>query len=174
VLHTRPGVFSREHLDEATDIMAGTMELGAGDSVLDLGCGAGGLGTVAGLITGAAVCMLDADSEAVRCAARTAHAAGLHNYRTLASDITAAVPGERFDQVISNPPFHVGKATELALPAQFITEAFDALREGGRLQLVANRTLPYERLIAARFGNLRTLHDGPRFKVLSAERRRSA
>jgi 16S rRNA (guanine1207-N2)-methyltransferase len=173
-LSTRPGVFSWEHLDEATEILAGTMELGPGESVLDLGCGAGALGTIAGQLTGAAVCLLDADSEAIRCAIRTAEAAGLTGYRALASDITSAVRGERFDHVISNPPFHVGKATDLDLPAQFIAEAFEALNDGGRLQLVANRTLPYERLIAARFGNIRTLHDGPRFKVLAAERRRSA
>jgi 16S rRNA (guanine1207-N2)-methyltransferase len=173
-LFTRPGVFSWEHLDEATEILARVMELGSGESVLDLGCGAGGLGAVAGQVTGARVCLLDADSEAVRCATRTADAAGLTDYRAEASDVTAAAAGQRFDHVISNPPFHVGKSTELGLPAQFIAEAFDALNDGGRLQLVANRTLPYERLIATRFGNVRTLHDGPRFKVLSAERRRSA
>jgi 16S rRNA (guanine1207-N2)-methyltransferase len=35
---------------------------------------------------------------------------------------------------------------------------------------VANRTLPYEQAIAERFGTVRTLHDGRRFKVLSATR----
>ena len=75
-LYTRPGVFSWEHLDEATSILADTMELRPGESVLDLGCGAGALGVVAGQITGASVTMLDADSEALRCAARTADAAG--------------------------------------------------------------------------------------------------
>lgn len=169
-LHTRPGVFSWEHVDEATAILARTMEMRAGQSVLDLGCGAGALGTVAGMVTGAPVCMLDADSEAVRCAERTAGGAGLTSYRVLASDIATAVRGERFDHVISNLPFHVGKATDLVLPAAFIAEAFDVLRDGGCLQIVANRTLPYERLIAARFGNVRTLHDGSRFKVLSAEK----
>lgn len=171
-LYTRPGVFSWEHLDEATSILADTMELQPGESVLDLGCGAGALGVVAGQLTGASVTMLDVDSEAVRCATRTADAAGLAGYRTLASDITAAVQGERFDSVISNPPFHIGKSTDLDLPAQFIAEAFDALVDGGRLQIVANRTLPYERLVSARFGNIRTVHDGPRFKVLAAEKRR--
>lgn len=174
-LFTRPGVFSWEHLDEATDIMATTMRIRIGAPVLDLGCGAGALGVVAALGGSAPVCMVDADSEAVRCAAFTAAAAGLesgsHAVRTLASDIAYAVRHERFGMVVTNPPFHVGKSTDLAVPAQFIEDAWQVLEDGGTLQLVANRTLPYERLLAARFGNIDTLHDGARFKVLYAEKR---
>jgi 16S rRNA (guanine1207-N2)-methyltransferase len=44
------------------------------------------------------------------------------------------------------------------------------LRTGGRLQLVANRTLPYEAELERVFGNRRTLYDGNRFKVLEATR----
>jgi 16S rRNA (guanine1207-N2)-methyltransferase len=72
--------------------------------------------------------------------------------------------------VVTNPPFHVGKATDLNVPLQFIQESWEVLATGGRLFLVANRTLPYERVIRHRFGNIATLHDGPRFKVLAAVR----
>jgi 16S rRNA (guanine1207-N2)-methyltransferase len=115
--------------------------------------------------------MVDADAEAVRSAARTAEAAGIRDARVLTSDVASAVLGERFDVVITNPPFHVGKATSLDLPLQFIADSWEVLASGGRLFLVANRTLPYEQAIRHRFGNLRTLHDGQRFKVLSATRR---
>ncbi len=169
-LHTRPGVFSWEHLDEATAILADAMHIADGARVLDLGCGSGALGTVAALAAQADVCMLDADSEAVRCAARTASAAGAHRVRAMASDIAAAVQNERFDVVLSNPPFHVGKITSLDVPMQFIEQAWEVLVPGGSLQLVANRTLPYEGAIRERFGNLTVLHDGVRFKVLQAVR----
>ena len=49
--------------------------------------------------------------------------------------------------------------------------AHAALAPGGRLYLVANRTLPYERLIAECFGEVRTAHDGRRFKVIGGVRR---
>ncbi|MES2524278.1 MAG: methyltransferase [Gemmatimonadota bacterium] len=169
-LHTRPGVFSWEHADEATSLFADVMQLESGQTVLDIGCGAGALGTIAGLVTGAPVCMLDADSEAVRCAERTAEAAGV-SARVLASDIASAVRDEQFDVVLSNPPFHVGKATDLAVPAQFIRDAHRVLVPGGRLQLVANRTLPYEGLLQEEFGHVHTVHDGARFKVLTAVKR---
>ena len=169
-LCTRPGVFSWEHLDEATSILADVMEIREGDSVLDLGCGSGALGVVAASFSSGQITMVDADIEAVRSATRTADENGMENYRALASDIASAVLNERFDVVVTNPPFHVGKATDLDVPIQFITDAHAVLAAGGRMFLVANRTLPYEQAIKHTFGNVSNLHDGPRFKVLSAVR----
>ncbi len=168
-LYSRPGVFSWEHVDEATEILASAMEIPVDASVLDLGCGSGGLGISASILSGGgAVTMVDADMEAVRSAHRSAVAADIRNYRTLPSDVASAVIGERYDVVVTNPPFHVGKQTELAVPLQFIEDAWQVLVPGGRLFLVANRTLPYEAAIRTRFGNVTNAHDGPRFKVLSA------
>ncbi len=170
-LFSRPGVFSWEHLDEATQILGDLMDVRAGESVLDLGCGAGALGlTAASLSETGRVLMVDADAEAVRCAARGMAKAALANAEVRASDVGGAVGDERFDVVVSNPPFHQGKATDLTVPQQFIADAYAHLHVGGRLYLVANRTLPYEKVIADRFGNVRTLHDGRRFKVLGATR----
>ncbi len=170
-LCTRPGVFSWEHVDEATSILADVMEIHDGDSVLDLGCGAGALGMAASSLSGSGrITMVDADIEAVRSAARTAEVNGIVGWRALASDVAGAVLEERFDVVVTNPPFHVGKATDLDVPNQFISDAHDVLAQGGRMFLVANRTLPYEQAIKHRFGNVANLHDGPRFKVLTATR----
>ncbi len=168
-LYSRPGVFSWEHVDEATAVLANEMEVREGESVLDLGCGSGALGTIAGLLSrGGTVTMVDADVEAVRSATRTAHHAGLTAVRALASDIASAVHAEHFDVVVSNPPFHVGKTTALNVPMQFMRDAYDVLDPGGRAYFVANRTLPYEPVLLEIFGAMRRLHDGPRFKVLSA------
>ena len=170
-LFTRPGIFSWDHVDEATAILADTMRIPKGASVLDMGCGCGALGiTAASLSDSGPLCMLDADVEAVRSATTSANANGIENFRALTSDVASAVRDERFDAVVTNPPFHVGKATDLDVPMQFIEEAFQVLTKGGQLFLVANRTLPYEQEIRHRFGNVGNLHDGPRFKVLTATR----
>ena len=170
-LYTRPGVFSWAHVDEATDVMARLLDVAPGERVLDIGCGAGALGVVAARQsrTGA-VCLVDVDSDAVRCAERTLQAAGSTNARALVSDVASSVLGERFDVVVANPPFHTGKQVDLEVPHQFIRDAYDVLDRGGRALLVANRTLPYEAMLTAQFGTYRVLHDGRRFKVLSAVR----
>lgn len=168
-LYTRPGVFSWNHLDEATGILAEHMVTRRGDRVLDLGCGAGPLGILAATMTSPdGITMLDADSEAVRSARKSADAAGATAARILVSDVASAVLQESFDLVVTNPPFHIGKETDLVVPMQFIDDSWTVLAPGGRLNLVANRTLPYEGAIKWRFGNVTTVHDGRRFKVLSA------
>lgn len=168
-IYSRPGVFSWDHLDEATQILADHIEVAVGASVLDLGCGSGPLGIVASRLSGGApVTMVDADVEAVRSAVKSAEAAGIRNFRAMPSDVASAVIGEQFDVVVTNPPFHVGKETELSVPMQFIEDSWEVLSPGGRLFLVANRTLPYETPIKRRFGNVSNAHDGRRFKVLSA------
>lgn len=168
-LFTRPGIFSSAHLDEATELLASVIDIGVGESVLDLGCGGGALGAVAGMLSeGARLCLVDADIDAVRSASRTMAAAGLTEARIVASDIADAVRNERFDVVVSNPPFHIGKATALDVPIQFMREAHHVLNTHGRLMLVANRTLPYERAMSDIFGNVRVMHDSARFKVLAA------
>lgn len=169
---SRPGVFSWEHLDEASHQIAEALTVSKGERVLDLGCGAGVLGAVsAHLSAGGATTLVDADCEAVRCARETMASSGLSHWRVFASDGTSAVAAERFDVVVSNPPFHVGKSTDLALPVRFMEEAWRVLDPGGRLVMVANRTLPYERELDRIFGNRRTISDGARFKVLEAVRR---
>lgn len=172
VVSSRPGVFSWQQLDEATELLANTMEIAPSDRVLDLGCGMGVLGAVAGrLATDGEVVLADTDCVAVRAATRTMAASGVTRWRVLPSDVASAVRDERFSVVVSNPPFHDGKATDLSLPVRFIEEAAAVLAPAGRLVLVANRTLPYERELDRVFGNRRTVCDGARFKVLEATRR---
>ena len=94
--------------------------------------------------------------------------AGITNATVLLSDVAGAVLTETFDVVVANPPFHIGKQTDLDVPRQFIIDAFTVLEPGGHLLLVANRTLPYEAMMSEQFGAYRSLYDGRRFKVLSA------
>lgn len=171
VLYTRPGVFSWEHLDEATSLLAEAMRIPDGARVLDFGCGGGVLGVVASRLAGVPATCVDADAEALRSARRTLDGAGLREARVLASDAGEAVLEERFDVVVTNPPFHHGKATTLDVPRQFIADAHAVLERGGWLQLVANRTLPYEGVLREYFGDHAVLVENPRFKVLAARKR---
>ena len=81
-------------------------------------------------------------------------------------------PGDhhRHGHIATNPPFHDPRGADVGLGRAFLAAAADALRPGGRLVLVANRTLPYERDLARRFAGVATLAERDGFKVIEARR----
>ena len=83
-------------------------------------------------------------------------------------DVTAGLP-ETYDVIVSNPPFHTqGRADRPDIGRRFIAVAAQALRPGGRIWLVANRHLPYESVLDASFGEVRTVAQRDGFKVIEA------
>ncbi|HTD27856.1 MAG TPA: methyltransferase, partial [Xanthomonadaceae bacterium] len=74
----------------------------------------------------------------------------------------------RCDFIVTNPPFHQGRADLPQLGRAFIAAAADALDPGGRLWLVANRHLPYEAVLNERFAAVRTVTMERGFKVIEA------
>ncbi len=168
-LVAEPGVYAAGKLDSGTALLLATY-LGdpSGQRVLDLGCGYGLLALKASL-AGAEVTALDDDLAAVRSTYRNARAYGL-DLRVLHSDVNSELKeDERFDIVLTNPPFHVGKQVRLELPHAFIAAAYRHLEPGGEMVLVANQALQYEHLLA-RFAYWETLVMAGGFKVLRALR----
>jgi 16S rRNA (guanine1207-N2)-methyltransferase len=145
-----PGVFSAAELDPASRLLLETLDpaLVPGAALLDLGCGVGPLGIWAALSGAASVDLSDADGLALVSAAANLSRLGLgERTRVLPCDVlTDPPPAAAYDLILCNPPFHQARAVDLSLPAAFITYAQTALRPGGRLLLVANRFLRYEKL----------------------------
>jgi 16S rRNA (guanine1207-N2)-methyltransferase len=166
---SRPGVFSWDRLDRGTEALLAAMQIAPGDTVLDLGCGYGIIGVVAAEAAGQ-VYLVDADIAAVESARRTVALHGLHNCQVLPGDGAAAIGEVAFDVVVTNPPFHQGKATTYDVARQFIRDAGRMLRPGGRFYLVANRFLPYEDAIREVLGTVEMVYSDSRYKVLSGSR----
>lgn len=169
-LSAYPGVYAAGKLDPGSkvllDALSGTNF--AAQEVLDLGCGYGILGLVAAQ-SGAKVTALDDDLLAVGSSRYNAQKLGLA-LNVLHSDINSALSADaRFDLVLCNPPFHVGKQVKLAVPYAFLGAACQHLKPGGSLYVVANEALPYEAALAAH-GSLRTLKREAGFKVLLFKR----
>lgn len=168
---SRPGVFAWDRLDEGTRLLVERMRINLGDSVLDLGCGNGIVGLMAAkLAVGGNVVLLDSDAEAIRSATRSVEANALTNCTILPSDAGSAVKSSSvdFDVVVTNPPFHVGRRAEFDIANQFIQDAWEVLKPGGRFYLVANVRLPYENTIRDRFGDFRVECEDRGYKVLSS------
>ncbi|HSK21264.1 MAG TPA: methyltransferase [Longimicrobiales bacterium] len=171
-VRSRPGVFSWDRLDDGTRALLDVLNVQDAGAILDLGCGFGIVGAVAARLAPAArVTLTDVSMDAIESSRRTIAENGLAGRcEVIASDIAAVIPDRSVDLVLTNPPFHTGKATDLLVAAQFVRDAARVLKPGGRLMLVANRTLPYELWLRACFGSYHAAFDGRRFKVLSAVR----
>ena len=85
-------------------------------------------------------------------------------------DLAAEPVGERYDGIVMNPPFHADRKADPLLGQAMIKAAAGALKAGGRLFLVANRQLPYERALVGQFSGFEQVADAHGFKVIIARR----
>jgi 16S rRNA (guanine1207-N2)-methyltransferase len=164
-----PTVFAQGKLDEGTRLLLKALEVHTTDVALDIGCGAGYIGMhIARLASKGHVTMVDASLASVDAARHIVEESGLTNVQVLASDGIQALKGERFDLVVTNPPFHLGGIQTIEIGTRFIREAARVLRPRGRLYVVANRFLKYEPTLRACFQIVEEVGGNTRYKVLRA------
>jgi 16S rRNA (guanine1207-N2)-methyltransferase len=168
---SQPGLFSWNRIDPGSQLLTEHLPEEISGRVADLGIGWGFLSVH--LLSHChdidSLDGYDADVEAMEAARRnlgnvqTPVRARLHWH-----DVTAGLGNARFDWIVSNPPFHEGRAAESVIGVRFITSAAQALAPGGQFWLVANRHLPYEGVLAELFDEWEQVADRDGFKVLAA------
>ncbi len=163
------GVFSADELDPATALLLQHIPPLQGKQVADAGCGYGVLGIAAALHGAAGVAMVDANVLAVASARENATRLAL-DVTIEAGDGLAPLAARRFDVVLSNPPFHAGKRVSYNVADVFIHQSHALLRPNGKLAIVANRFIPYQRELGAVFGNCEVVAHTKSFHVLVATR----
>src|SRR6266702_5887306 len=164
-----PTAFSEGKLDEGTRLLVDALEVHTTDIALDIGCGAGYLGMqIAHVASKGHVTMVDASLVAVDAAQIMVEQSGMTNVRVLASNGTQAVKAQRFDLIVTNPPFHLGGIQTTEIGERFIREAAQVLRPRGRFYLVANRFLKYEPTMRTCFHSVEEVGGNTRYKVLLA------
>ncbi len=175
---TRAGIFSCDHIDPGSQLLADHLPVHLHGTVADLGAGWGFL-TKSALRKCPNITRIDlyeADARALDCARR--NLAGWNSpdettsvdIRYLWHDVTTGLSAT-YDAIIMNPPFHTGQATDTGLGRAFLTNAVPALKRGGRLLLVANRQLPYEGILDACNLSWRKTVEDKTYKILHAEKR---
>ena len=168
---SRPGVFAWNRIDPASLLLAEHLPDELRGHVADLGAGWGYLaGQVLARCPGVtAIDLYEADPRALQLARENLAA---WNARVpvefFLHDVTAGL-SRRYDAIVTNPPFHAqGAGERVDIGRAFIAAAAAALHPGGRLWLVANRHLPYESVLDASFGSVRTVVQRDGFKVVEA------
>lgn len=169
---TAPGMFSPDGVDPASARLAQSFEPQLSGRVADLGAGWGWLAHRAlGRCPKIAQLDLYEAEERALIAARanvTDPRAAFHW-----SDATTLGHGvPPYDAVITNPPFHTGRAAEPDLGSAFIATAARILKPSGTLLMVANRQLPYEAALEAHFRHRERVEEDARYKVIRATRPR--
>lgn len=130
---TDAGVFSKEKVDAGTRLLAEAMEIEPTDTVLDLGCGYGPLGVLAGkLAPQGRVFLVDVNPRAVELATENLARNRVTNAEVREGDGFGPVEGMKFDKIILNPPIRAGKEVVYGL----ITGAGGHLNPGGSLWVV--------------------------------------
>ncbi|HMO09852.1 MAG TPA: methyltransferase [Paracoccaceae bacterium] len=165
---TRPGVFSADGPDPGSSLLADALPARLPGRGLDLGAGWGFLARAALAREGVtALDLVEADAEALDCARAniTDPRAAFHW-----ADARCFRPESPADWVVANPPFHSGRATDPALGAAFIGAAARMLTPEGTLWLVANRPLPYDRVLAASFREVEDIGGNAAFRLTRAAR----
>lgn len=157
-----PGVFAHGRLDQGTALLLGALpELPGGARILDFGCGSGIIGAVARARTpGASVECLDVDAVALEAVRENVPGA-----RTQLGDGLHAAGERRYDAILSNPPYHAGKAESTAVLRELIRGTPGHLEPGGALVLVVQRRLPVAHHLEEAFHTVETLADGGPFRV---------
>jgi 16S rRNA (guanine1207-N2)-methyltransferase len=171
---SRPGLFAWDRIDRASALLVQHLPEDLRGRVADLGAGYGYLAcqVIARCPQVKALDLYEAESRALEPARINLARAQSECGRDIAvdvhwHDVTRGLP-HRYDAIVSNPPFHQGRADLPELGRAFIASAADALLPEGRLLLVANRHLPYEALLGRRFGQVRTRATQEGFKVIEA------
>lgn len=163
------GMFSAEHIDKASALLAPLLAGKLSGQGADLGAGWGYLSDQA-LKTNEKIASLDlieAEATALDCAKRnvTDPRAGF-----MWQDVTAMPTKNHYDFVVLNPPFHLSRKPDPALGQRFIEAAARILTPKGKLYLVANKQLAYESSLDACFHHSEQIEITPQFKCIFARK----
>lgn len=162
-----PGVFGEGRLDAGTAFLLEHMPKDVSGKVLDFGCGSGIISlwlqqhrSIEHMIAA------DLSTLAVSAAAHTL-ADSPSTYEVRLSDGFFNIH-ETFDWIVTNPPFHQGKATDYQITERFITALKHHLKPGGYVVMVANNFLPWPSLLQESFKHVRTLAKNNRYTITLA------
>lgn len=162
-----PGVFAHGRLDAGTALLLEHLpDLSGAGRVLDFGCGSGIVGAVVrARFPEVEVELLDVDAVALEAAGENVPGA-----RRILGDGLSAAGDVRFGAIVTNPPYHAGKAHTVDVIEALVREAPARLAPGGVLVAVAQKRLPLGDLLESSFRHVRPLAEDRLYRVWEARK----
>lgn len=154
IFTTDAGVFSKDRVDYATDILLRTIPALSG-TLLDMGCGYGCIGIVLAKTYALKLTQADINPSALRLTEKNCGENGVASV-VLQSDCFENISGS-FDTIVINPPIHAGKAVTYKM----YEDSFHHLEDGGKLYIVTLKKHGAESTrvkLESVFGNCETLY----------------
>lgn len=129
------GVFSKNHVDFATDFLLKTIYNDVSGDILDVGCGYGVIGiTLSKNKNTKSVTMLDVNHRALELSKKNIVMNKANNIEIIESDGFNNIK-DLYDVIVTNPPIRAGKAVIYKM----YEDAKNHLKQGGKLFLVINK-----------------------------------
>lgn len=170
VFETAPSIFSPNSIDNGTLAMLSVIDFLPSDKVLDLGCGYGIVGILAGKLIGEEnVIMCDVSEQAIEYATMNLRMNNVPNIRIRLSDGYKNVGERDFTLILSNPPYHA----DFSVAKHFIEVGFKKIAIGGKLIMVTKRLDWYKNKLTSVFGGVK-VHEINGYYVFVAEKRSQA
>ncbi|OYU38538.1 MAG: MFS transporter [Pseudorhodobacter sp. PARRP1] len=163
---TLPAVFSADGPDRGSVLLAAALPAKLGARVADLGAGWGYLSRAILARDGVKeLDLVEAEAEALACAR-----VNIPDPRAKFhwADATTFKPARFWDTAVMNPPFHTAREADAGLGLAFIKAAQKGLSPSGSLWMVANRHLPYDKLLVTLFKQVEEIGDDKAFRVTRA------
>lgn len=163
---TLPSVFSADGPDRGSMLLAAALPAKLPARVADLGAGWGYLSRAILAREGVKELeLIEAEADALTCARLNVQDA---RAQFIWADAVARKPRKPWDAVVMNPPFHAGREAEASLGMGFIHAAHRGLMPSGSLWMVANKHLPYDKLLATLFKQVEVIGGDSAFRVTRA------
>lgn len=148
-----PGIFSSDRIDVGTRVLVESIDIPRGAQVLDLGCGNGLVGIFAASSGADTTDFIDVNLLAIAATRKNLAFHQIQRAQVWASDALEAVGDRRYSHILTNPPFHAGKAVDYQMAQAFIKQSWEQLIPGGQFILVANQFIRYDSLLQLTFQN---------------------